>query len=264
MTASGIEVWLFHPAGDGSVSNPLRRLIESECEVRGWSLAPPRPTRRTRSSEGRPLVLIKNEDATNLYKRIHRVRVGVWQIGKAHVPIKPQPRPTANDYVQLSRFIRHKAFHATVSDKSHWYSSLTEFDKWLNGIWCDNEGDPRCLPFHTFETDFETKNLTSQEGRSTFSETHGPQSSRVDHNQLRWDRPQGSYHGRDTLHIAGYELVRGFHWDVSSEMGKQRVTTTSDVWEIRRKGYVNVYPDAHIREGRLSKRITPTHKAKAR
>ena len=260
MTASGIEVWLFHPAGDGSVSNPLRRLIESECEVRGWSLAPPRPTRRTRSSEGRPLVLIKNEDATNLYRRIHRVRVGVWQIGKAHVPIKPQPRPTANDYVQLSRFIRHKAFHARIPQNdvdSQWSSSLTAFGRWLDGTWCDGEGDPRYLPLHVFETDW----LSSAEGRSAFAQMHGPQSSRVDLRQLRWKRPQGAYHGSESLHVAGYDLVRGFHWDVLNEGAKRNVATISGkTWEIPRNGYVNVYPDAHIRGSRISKRL----KVKAR
>ncbi len=264
MTGRDVEVWLFHPTG---VPQKIRRLIESECKARGW---PPLTLRRTtiaRSREGRPLGLISSEDATNLYKRIHRVRVGVWQIGKAHVPTKPQPRSAANDFVRLSRFVMHKAFHSTISQDdfdSQWSSSLTAFQKWLSGTWCESEGDPRCLPLHVFKTDFGINNLSSEKGRSVFVDIHGPQSSRVDRKQLHWDRPQGAYHGGDTLHVAGYDLVRGFHWDVSNEAAKQRVTTTSDIWEIRRKGYVNIYPDAYIRGGRLSKRITPGKKSKAR
>ena len=239
-------------------------MIELECAARRWSLTPPRQTRRAQTHEGRPLGLITSRDAINLYKRAHRARVGVFQIGDAHVPIKPQPRPTVRDYVQLRGFVKHKAFHARIPQNdvdSQWSSSLTAFGRWLDGTWCDGEGDPRCLPLHVFETDFETDRLSSAEGRSAFAQMHGPQSSRVDLRQLRWKRPQGAYHGSESLHVAGYDLVRGFHWDVLNEGAKRNVATISGkTWEIPRNGYVNVYPDAHIRGSRISKRL----KVKAR
>ena len=263
MTGSDVEVWLFHPAG---MPARIKRMIESECAARRWSLTPPRQTRRVQTPEGRPLGLIASRDAINLYRRAHRARVGVFQIGDAHVPIKPHPRSTVRDYVRLRGFVRHKAFHVRIPQNavdSQWSSSLATFQRWLDGTWCDGEGDPRCLPFHVFETDFETSRLSSAEDRSAFEQMHGPQSSRVDDRQLRWARPPGAHHGRETLHVSGYGLIRGFHWDVSSERGKS-VTTISGTWEIHRGGHVNVYPDAYIREGRSSRRITSTKKAKAR
>ena len=261
MTERDIEIWLFQPGG---ASSNVKRMIKSECSSRGWRPLTLRRTTSARSREGRLLGLIKGEDAINLYKRVHRARVGVFQIGDAHVLIKPQPRPAARDYVQLRGFVKHKAFYFRIPQNdvdSQLSSSLTAFRRWLDETWCDGEGDPRCLPFHVFETEFETDNLFSAQGRSAFAQMHGPQSSRVDYRQFRWKRPQGAYHGSETLHVGGCDLVRGFHWDVSNEGAKRNVATISGTWEIPRNGYVNVYPDAHIRGGRSSKRVK---KAKAR
>ena len=255
MIERDVEVWLFHPISNSPPSQ-VRRLIESECRDRGWKLTL-RPTTVTKSPEGRPLGLIKSEDATNLYGRIHRSRIGVWQIGYAHVPRKPRPRPIVRDYVELHRFISHKAFHCKlpkVDTSDYWFTSLPAFRKWLGQICCDGESDPRCLPFHIFSTKQRISDLATQVGRSAFVDVHGPQSSRVDNNKLRWDRPSGTYHGRETLHVAGRDLARGFHWDVLNQGGRRQITTTKDIWEIGPNGYVNVYPDQHIRGGRLAKR----------
>lgn len=254
MTERQVEVWLFYPGGGGPTTQ-VRRWIASQCESRGWSLNP-RPTGKTRSPEGRPLGPISNEDATNLYKRIHRVRVGVWQIGTAHAPIKPQPRMVVRDYVPLHRFIAHKAFHRRIpmeDFESQWSSSLTAFCTWLGQIDCEGEGDPRCLPFPVFSTKFNVSDLASREGRSVFAQIHGPQSSRRDDNELRWHR--GPHHGQAQLQVAGRVLAPGFHWDVTNRATEQRITTTSEVWRIGKNGYVNVYPDQHVRQGHSCKRL---------
>ena len=264
MIQRDVEVWLFHPASSGSFSSQIRQLIESECRIRGWRLTL-RETRKTRTPEGRPLGLIRGEDVTNLYRRVHRARVGVWQIGDAHAPIKPRPQPNAKDYVLLGSFIRHKAFHSRISMEDFtdkWPKSLSAFNVWLNNIGCDNEGDPRCLPLHVFMSSVKVDNLDTQTGQAEFARIHGPQSHRVDHNQLHWKR--GEYHGQDVLQIAGRDLTPGFHWDVSNPKSAHRITTTSDIWEIAHNGYVNVYPDQHIRDGRLAKRLMLNKKAKAR
>ena len=263
MTQREAEVWLFYPEGGGPTAK-TRRWIESQCESRGWSLNL-RPTGKTRSPEGRPLGPIKNEDATNLYRRIHRVRVGVWQIDAAHVPIKPQPKIVVRDYVPLHRFIAHKAFHRRIpmeGFETQWSSSLAAFSAWLEQVGCEGESDPRCLPFPVFDTKFDISELATQEGRSAFALIHGPQSSRIDHNQLRWHR--GPYHGHTQLQVAGRNLAPGFHWDVMNQRTEQRITTTSEVWRIGKNGYVNVYPDQHIRQGHSSKRVLLAKKAKAR
>ena len=209
----------------------------------------------------------ETEDATNLYRRIHRARVGVWQVGDSHVLIKPEPNPKARDYVRLGRFVDHKAFHARMSTNdfhSRWPSSLTDFVEWLDQTGCEGEGDPRCVPLHVFATKFPTSYLSTGEGRSEFAGVHGVQSSRVDDSHLHWDRPKGAFHGREVLQVAGRNLARGFHWDVSSRTTTRRITTTSEIWRISPNGYVNVYPDQYIRIGQRARRLLPGKKAKAR
>lgn len=257
MTQRAVEVWLVH-ADNGGSFGPIRTSIEAACMSKGWGLNL-RPVSRSRSFEGRPLAPMKNQDAANLYRQIHRCRVGVWQLGDVHVPITPQPRPTTNDYIPLRRFISHKAFHCRVQLQEidrQLKSSLSDFEGWLQQILCDGEGDPRCLPLHVFRTGFNVDDLATDMGRSRFADIHGPQSSRLDDNQLRWNRPTGPYHGQEVLSVAGRNLARGFHWDVSSQEKRRRITTTSETWEIGSKGYVNVYPDQHIRSGRLATRKT--------
>ena len=265
MNERDVEVWMFYPHSMKQSASGVRRTIKLECRKRGWTFQE-RPTRLVHS-DGRPLGTIKPRDATNLYKRLHRARVGVWQIGCAHTPTNPQPHRNAKDYVRLHRFVLHKAFHCNVQrerfDES-WPNSLVAFQKWLDRIGCENESDPRCLPFHVFDTKFRIDDLATSTGRSEFAADHGSQSSRVDSSGLRWGRPGGGGHGREILHVAGYDLDRGFHWDVSNSASKRRLTTTSDVWEIRRRGYVNVYPDAHVRKGKLTRQVKLTKKAKAR
>ena len=245
MTDRPVEVWLFYPENNPSVASQAREFIGAECEKRHWTFQD-RPTHLIKPN-GRPIGQIKPQDATNLYQRIHRVRVGVWQIEYANVPKRPQPKNTTADYITLRRFILHKAFHSRLPKDSFeegWFSSLEKFLVWVKGVHCDNEGDPRCLPFHVFDTDHDVEGLHSQEGRRQFAETHRAQSSRLDRKGLKWTR--GTFHGQETLQIAGCELITGFHWDVSGKP-RQRIITTSDVWEFKPYGYVNVYPDAHIR-----------------
>lgn len=257
MTYRDVEAWLFGPPGD-VLTNQIWRIVEAECRARGWS-AVLRPIRKRRTSEGRPLGPISNEDATNLYRRIHRVRVGVWEIGRARAPIKPSPRPVVNDYVELRSFVRHKAFHrrlSTAGFDAEWPLSLAAFEAWLQQVSCEGEGDPRCLPLHVFGTDFKIDRLGTAGGREEFARAHGPQSARRDSNGLLWNRPKGAFHGRETLHIAGRDLATGFHWDVSSGGRMRRITTTRGVWDIDPDRHVNVYPDQHVRgrEIRAAKR----------
>ena len=245
MTSRPVEVWLFYPKNSPSASGQAQEIIGEECKKRQWAFQK-RPTRLIKA-DGRPIGQIEPQDATNLYKRLHRARVGVWQIEHADVPKLPQPRPIASNYITLRQFVLHKAYHGKLPNKSvkdAWLSSLEEFSEWMNGYHCENEGDPRCLPFHVFSTEFCLSQLKCQSGRQHFASIHGAQSSRLDDRRLKWTR--GTPHGHEPLHVAGYELTTGFHWDVAGRQ-KQRVSTTASVWEIRPQGYVNVYPDAHIR-----------------
>ena len=257
MSDMNIEIWLFAPSGGGPRSKNLVQFLRAVCLEEGWSLQ----IRRTTSARdnGRPLGPIKGEDATNLYRRLHRARVGVWQIGHAHAPVNPRTRRRLTDFVELSRFVIHKAYHHRIRPQTtneNLRTSLAQFKKWTNGVSCQNEGDPRCLPFHVFSTGSDLQRLSSDEGRSEFSARHGSQSSRTDDSELRWDRPSGGgYHGREVIQVAGRRLHRGFHWDVSHPSNRHTIRTTSGIWEIRKNGYVNIYPDAYVRQGKSAKRI---------
>ena len=245
MTERPVEVWLFYPENNPLVVGQAKQIIGDECEKRQWTFRD-RPTHLIKP-DGRPIGQIKPEDATNLYKRIHRARVGVWQIDHANVPRRPQPRNTVADYVTLKRFVLHKAYHRTLpimSLEDAWISSVEKFLAWVTETHCENEGDPRCLPFHVFDTGFNLEHLNCLDVRQRFAAMHGAQSSRLDGQDFKWVR--GVFHGQETLQVAGRELTTGFHWDVSGRLN-QRIITTSEVWKLKPNGYVNVYPDAHIR-----------------
>ena len=256
MTVRPVEIWLFHPEGTSPAISLAKRLIEEECEKRQWTQVV-RPTQLVRPG-GRPIGKIKPEDATNLYKQIHRARVGVWQIEYANVPKRPQPQNTPVHYTTLRKFVLHKAYHNTLDCKSledSWASSVKQFLSWVDRTHCEDEGDPRCLPFHVFDTKLGLEHLNHEVGRRDFATTHGPQSSRLDGRDFRWVR--GPMHGREALQVAGCELIKGFHWDVSGGR-KQQIVTTSAVWQLKPNGYVNLYPDAHVRGyPNTAKRIHP-------
>ena len=112
------EIWLFHPDANAHLYKSVADALGDVCEGENWEFR----TRRiygARAPQGRPLAKILSEDATNLYKRLHRARVGVWQIGDARAPTTPQPRhaPKTTFRLPISSATRHftPAFPATDS-----------------------------------------------------------------------------------------------------------------------------------------------------
>ena len=184
-----VEVWLFHPENNPPAVGKAKKMISNECRERHWDFQT-RPTHLIKP-KGRPIGQIKPEDATNLYRRVHRAQVGVWQIEHADVPTRPSPKATAGDYITLRQFVLHKAYHGRLHNNFHedvWSSSLQEFLNWVEESHCENEGDPRCLPFHVFETKYHVDHLDSNYGRGQFADIHGAQSSRVDGRGFKWTR----------------------------------------------------------------------------
>ena len=259
MDARPAEIWLFHPNVNAHLYKGVSNALRAVCESEDWEFKARRIYGES-SQRGRPLAKIRNEDATNLYKRLHRARVGVWQIGDARAPATPQPRNARKDYVSLAEFVRHKAFHARLPHdgfEESWREPLFGFRQWLSAIGCENEADPRCLPFHVFDTRFDIDQLASASGRSCFANAHGPQSSRIDDREITWRRVRGQGHGRETLNVAGRELAQGFHWDVSHSASNASLGNSSETWCINKRGYVHVYPDGHIRGGKGAKKVYP-------
>lgn len=250
-----VEMWLTYPRIKSRSPKQLRftqarEMISSECKARGWNfnvvfsciLHP----------DGRYREAIPPDDATALYKRAHNARVGVWQFGDTYVPTRPMLSKNPRHYQALERFLNHKAFRFKVGKRNFadvWESSLIAFQEWLDRIDCEGHSDPRCLPLHIFDTSVHIPILATANGRRAFANRHGAPSSRQDDSDLRWRSPRGGLHGGDQLNVSGYELPRGFHWDVDSRKRRRRVYTTEGEWRIERGGYLNIYPDGYIRTG---------------
>ena len=114
---------------------------------------------------------------------------------------------------------------------------------WCQDTGCENHHDPRCLPFHIFES--EQINLDTPEERRRFNEIHGPGGRRRDDRDFSWCLGPGAFHGNDVLHVAGHTLPRGFHWDVSVQANPKTITTPTERWQVAR--YINIAPDANLR-----------------
>ena len=252
-----VELWLTFP--EINPRNPqhrlfaqARKLISSECKVRGWNFNV--VLSRILHPDGRYTEAIPPDGATNLYKRAHNARIGVWQFGNAYVPVRPMLSKNPKHYQELGRFLHHKAFHFKVGKGAFadvWESSLGSFQEWLDRVDCEGQSDPRCLPFHIFKTVVPIGILATEKERKAFSNTHGAPSNRHDGYDLRWRSPRGALHGGGQLHISGYELEKGFHWDVDSGKGRRTVITTEGEWTIQRGEYLNIYPDGYVRPGNI-------------
>jgi hypothetical protein len=99
------------------------------------------------------------------------------------------------------------------------------------------------LPFHVFSG--QGANLQSVDRRKAFDEQYGSGADRVDAVRSRWILNPRDFHSTESaLHIAGYELRQGYHWDVTAS--EWRISTPVGLWWVK-YGHVNVYPDAHVR-----------------
>ncbi len=249
-TTNPPEVWLFYPK---DCSLGFKNELSTTCLEQGWKLVQ-RHTTITRLATGRPLRKVCPEDATNLYRRIHRARVGVWQIGDAEVPASPVAKNNPRSYLPLHRFVLNKAFHRKIRTSSFpqkWNDSVADFLSWLQCIGCEGTRDPRCLPFHVFMSRIDPRELEADAGRSQFARAHRLEGGTLrDSRNLDW--AFGSPHGHHSLQVAGCDLPTGFHWDVSctSKGRTWSISNTSEIWRVRRHGYLNVSPDAHIRGGK--------------
>ena len=257
MTDSSPEVWLFYPKGSG---HPIRDAIRSKCKDQGWRFFE-RSTSQIRLPTGRPIGKVTPEDSTNLYRSIHTRRIGVWQVGDAVAPTRPNPENNSRYYIPLRRFVRYKAFHYRIDPNrfsEQWAGSAIAFQSWMREMGCEGEADPRCLPFHVFDTDLGKCDLDTPDGRQRFERDHRCRNSRRDENGLLWNRPPArQMHGQPILQVAGRDLIQGFHWDVSSQRKSQTVSNTSEIWKLKRNGYLNISPNAHIRGSKNASRIHP-------
>ena len=179
----------------------------------------------------------------------------MW-FGSSQVCMDPTAHERYRDRVLagIDDFMRYKAFcrNVTVEQPTVWSS---DFEHWCDAVGCEGEHDPRCLPFHVFRA--RPMKLEEVEGREQFAHVYGSGSIRVDHEKMEWRLGPRDFHSGVEAHIAGCNLRPGLHWDVKPPSGgPKKIMTTIEAWLVSR--YVNVYPNAHIRNAAGgAKRIFP-------
>ena len=230
------------PDRDRARTARIRNDLRKECRKRAWKVQE-RPSTETRV-DGRPLDFLSGVDAVNLYRRSHRAKVGVLFTGRPTILPRPGKARRAEKTIGLATFVRYKAFAARLPATAACLSRrLDAYESWCREIRCESGADPRCLPFHIFQSAH--TNLDTPGERRRFNDIHGAGARRRDERELSWALDPGAFHGRDVLHVAGHALPPGFHWDVSVQANPKTITTPTQRWEI--SGYINIAPDAHLR-----------------
>jgi len=238
-----VEVNIFYLKQAGLQTLELRGRVASICKDRSWNFQP-RPVDIVRSRSGRPVALVRRDVAAGLYPRVHRARVATLVVGAdPRVPLHPVEADVLrfNRHVPLRRFLDYKSFWVRIPEKPPNDSWLGSLEAWVARVDCEGEHDPRCLPFHVFTG--QGAGLQIAENRHRFDDRYGTGADRTDEQGCRWLLDTHAYHGQESIHVAGFTLRPGFHWDVNGE--GFRISTPEGVWEVG--GYVNVYPDARLR-----------------
>ena len=237
-----LETWVVFPETQRDATSAVRSHLRRECRNRSWQVQ--EKTSRMKRLNGRPRQLLTGADATNLYRRAHRVRIVVFVVGRPFVPLGPDVPVRPGQTISLASFVRYKAHARRLPTETiHVSSHLDSCEAWRRRIECEGGHDPRCLPFHVFDTPH--VNLDEGPQRQIFDDAHGSGAQRLDNRGLTWRLDPRGFHGREGLHVAGCELPPGFHWDVSVPSGPKILTTGTDRWQVFR--YINIAPDAHFR-----------------
>ena len=254
MTAAAPRVWHVSVVGVEPAIDVASKAHAREWEVLRVECA------RLASKQGRLLDLMARGDAVALYEDMHRRPVAVVYEGKPVIRTDPRP-PLRNDRTaSLSQFCKYKCF--TLSTRSNSASLWdSHFELWLEHANCDGQNDPRVLPFHIFAAKGEYE-LDDRDERQRFRRSHGNRGSLVDKRARRWTPPRpGGRHGREPQTVRGLRLDDGFHWDVTTTRSRALVSANT-VWDVEHRGYINVYPDGHVRPGKQCRPTWSTQESK--
>jgi hypothetical protein len=238
------DVYLFFRSEEIETTSALRKHVAEVCKARSWNFQP-RSVRTVRAPNGRPITLLTRDIAAGLYKRAHRTRVAILVIGSdPRVPLHPDEAEVLKfqTHIPLRRFTAYKSCWVRIPKDSLNDSWVGMFSSWCKRTECDGEHDPRCLPFHVFSGD--GLGLDEAQRREDFDARYGSGANRLDDESSRWLLNPAIFHGTESLHIAGYILRAGCHWDVTAT--EWRISTPAGLWWVK-QGHVNIYPDAHVR-----------------
>jgi len=203
----------------------------------------------------RRVELLSPADAAGLYRELHRAPTLVLTFAAAMVRRDPsRDPPVRRAAMTLQEFVAYKALFGLIRGHNDLPSIFARFSSWMGGVHCSGESDARVLPLHVFSAGPRRPDLHTSEGAAAFREQHGPASSRIDGDRVKWKRAdKNAFHGGSSLNVAGYSLPAGMHWDVSRRGHSIRLTNSNQVWRLSgNRAYVNVYPDSHIRAPKVA------------
>lgn len=208
-------------------------------------------TRRQQLRGERPqgsIDVLAPDDAAALYHAMHESAVLVVALSTISVLRDPSSTPpTRRKTIRLAAFVAHKALHALIEHEDELEEQLQRLATWPQQPGCDGENDPRVLPLHVFEADKYWEGLANPDVRKQFAKTYGAGGTRTDDGNKLWCRTPEYHGGQRSLHVAGRDLHKGMHWDVTSVKGKATLHTSNAVWHLEGShGYVNVYPNATV------------------
>ena len=226
----------------------LRGRLQILAEAEGWTV---KTYRLRRVKDGKPgsILVMDALDATALYRALHRDDCAVVQVGtKALVPLHPKYPSEEHHAATLEKFVRYKAVFERVNGRVTPEAAVESIATLLVERGCESARDPRCLPMHVFDPAHDHAACPLTDLAKVKSRYGGPQ-ARTDAKLRKWSPARGSAHGNDELRVRGYQLQRGFHWDVSAGRNESELITTSEIWRMPSTSYLNVSPDANVRGG---------------
>jgi len=204
----------------------------------------------------RPINILEPADANELYQDLSLRKCYV--LGRGSIYVLHDPRrnpPTKRDCLSLPQFVQYKAAFRTLEDGRDAAADLNELIGLEGPSDCSDYHDPRVLPLHVFDKDAVSRSLAKEEERRAFRAAWGKEGTWLSPSSGTWTpAPPGVRHGLPStsgnpLRVWDYIVPAGFHWDTSAGRKRRTVIAASSVWRVEPGGYVNIYPDAHIRAG---------------
>lgn len=258
------RIWLVLSPSDSEYEKRLRQAVSQEAAELGLDVVLRRSRQRRLSVEGRgsrPVNVLEPVDAHELYRDLSVRQCYVLSRGSIFVLRDPRrDPPTKRDCLPLEQFVQHKAAFRTIEDGQSVKAVLRELTD-IDPSDCKDQHDPRVLPLHVFDPGADGRQLGTDEGRRSFRASYLRGRAWESAATGSWAAAvAGAWHGiagagGDVLRVWKYLVPQGFHWDTNAGQKRRNVITAVSVWRVEKRGYVNVYPDSHVRVGANAKEI---------
>jgi len=246
------QLWLILPQTPTSAqSQTIKELRASLSEYEDLTVVDV-TVRNTIGAGNRKYPLVVAADISRLYRAAHRARVAVLAFGEAKVLLDASEQPSNPGCVPLERYVQYKCYFRLITRPPETRAAIDGAMRWLSDVHLDGIRDPRCFPTVLFPTR-RNYSLDATSERVAFVRTHKrsrTSSDLTDANGRVWCI--GPAHTIDLIQVAGFNLPKGFHWDVQGD-GNSVLATGWETWILPGRGYTNVHPDAYIRGGSATK-----------